>query len=281
MIIDAHTHITRDPAYADRLVEAERAIGVDKFVTFGAGPAGDWATNADVLAAAEKYPDTIIPFAYVTLGQVTPADIDAYAGQGFKGFKFINPTAPYNDIFFMRVYAKIEELGLPVYFHTGIVASLGNETGFDLDTSRHKVINLDRVARRFPKLTIFAAHLGNPDYGEAGMLTRWYPNLYFDLTGSTLKKKPPEFISQLLWWDEAPWRPEGKKPQKERVLGVYNNDPQGRGPWEKIVFGTDVAPEKVAEVKADYDRLADALELPERLREAIFGGTAAELLGLS
>ncbi len=285
MMIDAHTHLkspTADATYLDRMVEAERAIGVEKFVTFGAGPAGDWASNDEVLAAAEKHPDTVIPFAYVTLGQVTPGEIEDHVKRGFKGFKFINPTAPYGEVFYMRVYAKLEELGVPAYFHTGIVASLGDERGWDLDTYRHKVIHLDRVLRRFPNLVVFAAHLGNPDYGEAGMLTRWYPNLYFDLSGSTLKKKRPEFLRELLWWDESPQRARGEKVEKKGglVLGTYNNDPLGRGPWEKIVFGTDVAPEKVAEVKGDYDRLVEALGLPERLRSAIFGGTAAGALAL-
>jgi len=283
MIIDAHTHLKSGEDYLKRLVEAERAVGADKFITFGAGPAGDWATNEQVLAAAEKYPGMIIPFAYVTLGQVTPLRIEEYARRGFGGFKFINPTAPYSEAFYMKVYAKIEELGLPVYFHTGIVASLGNERGFDLDTYRHKVIHLDRVLRRFPDLTVFAAHLGNPDYGEAGMLARWYPNLYFDLSGSTLKKKSPEFIREILWWSESPQRAAGGEERVdsgELVLGTYNNDPYGRGPWEKIIFGTDVAPEKVAEVKADYDSLMARLELPARLRKAVLGGTAARALGL-
>ena len=283
MIIDAHTHLKAGDDYLKRLVDAEQTIGADRFITFGAGPAGNWATNDEVLAAAEKHPDMIIPFAYVTLGQVTPGRIEEYARRGFCGFKFINPTAPYSDSFYMRVYAKIEELSLPVYFHTGIVASMGNERAFDLDTYRHKVIHLDRVLRNFPGLVVFAAHLGNPDYGEAGMLTRWYPNLYFDLSGSTLKKKSPSFIREILWWSESPQRAAGVAAKEsasgELVLGTYNNDPLGRGPWEKIVFGTDVAPEKVAEVKADYDSLMARLELPARLTEAVLGATAARALG--
>jgi predicted TIM-barrel fold metal-dependent hydrolase len=276
MMIDAHTHITGEPDYLKRLVDAELAIGMDRFVTFGAGPAGRWATNDEVLAAAEKYPDMIIPFAYVTLGQVTPREVELYARRGFKGFKCINPTLPYNDGFFMPIYAKMAELALPVYFHTGIVSALGDERGFNIDTERHKIIHLDRILRKFPELVVLAAHLGNPDYGEGGMLLRWWPNLYSDLSGSTLKKKTPAFLKEILWWDEAPGR-SGRS--KEISLGTYNNDPYGRGPWEKIVFGTDVSPDKVTEVKADYDRLMDALELPQRLRDAVFGGNAAKALG--
>ena len=176
----------------------------------------------------------------------------------------------------MPIYAKMEELGVPVYFHTGIVGRWGDgEKDLDVDTYRNKVIFLDRAARAFPKLTIIGAHLGNPDYGEGAMLMRWHPNLYFDLSGSSLKAYPPEFFGKLLWW-HAPDAPGG-----QRVLGSYNTDPLGRGPWEKIVFGTDVDPSKVAEVKGDYDRLVEALGLSERVKATIFGGTAAKILGLA
>ena len=110
------------------MVEAEKAIGVDKFVTFGAGPEGPWATQTQVLAAAERYPDMIIPFAYVPLGKVTRKGNRRVVKRGFKGFKCINPTKPYNDDSFMKMYAKMEELGVPVYFHTGIVGRWGDQS---------------------------------------------------------------------------------------------------------------------------------------------------------
>jgi hypothetical protein len=273
-MIDMHTHLKGTAGYAERMVEAEKAIGVHRFVTFAAGPGGDWATNAQILAAAEKHAE-IIPFAYVQLGKVTPRQLGDCVRQGFKGFKCINPSKPYNDDAFMPLYARMEELGVPVLFHTGIVGGFGNTRAYDIDTYRHKVIFLDRAVRKFTGLNVIGAHLGNPDYAEAAMLTRWHPNLYFDISGSTLKAKKPEFFSELFWWSAPPKR--SGKP----VLGTYNVDPFGRGPWEKIVFGTDVDPSKVAEVKADYDRLMDALELPADIRAAIFGGTAAKLLGLS
>jgi len=274
MIIDMHTHMRVDEGYAERLVEAHRAVGIGKFVTFGAGPGDEWATNAQILEIAERFPDVIIPFAYAPLGHVTPRQLGEYAAQGFKGFKCINPTRPYNDDSYMPLYARMEELGLPVYFHTGIVGRFGEQGKYDIDTHRHKVIFLDRAARKFPGLNIIGAHLGNPDYGEAAMMMRWHPNLYFDLSGSSLKANPPEFFGRLFWW-RAPEKAVGAK-----VLGEYSNDPYGRGPWEKVVFGTDVDPEKVAEVKDDYERLMDAIGLSEKERRAIYGETAAKILGI-
>ena len=49
--------------------------------------------------------------------------------------------------------------------------------------------------RKFPDL-------GNPDYGEAWMMCRGHSNTYFDLSGSTLKKKTPAFFEEMLWWEK-------------------------------------------------------------------------------
>jgi len=48
---------------------------------------------------------------------------------------------------------------------------------------------LDLIARHWPTLTVIGAHLGNPDYAEAGEVARWNFNLYFDLTGSSSSRK--------------------------------------------------------------------------------------------
>ena len=57
-------------------------------------------------------------------------------------------------------------------------------------------------------------------------------------------------------------------------------DRRGRGPWDKILFGTDVSIDMMGDVMEDYRRMMEALELPEATRAAIMGGTAAELLEL-
>ena len=57
---------------------------------------------------------------------------------------------------------------------------------------------LNPIARDFLFLSIIGVYLGNPQHEKATMAARWNPNLYFDLTGSTLKKKSPEFLLSLL-----------------------------------------------------------------------------------
>ncbi|MHC4916253.1 MAG: hypothetical protein ACYTGB_12255, partial [Planctomycetota bacterium] len=55
---------------------------------------------------------------------------------------------------------------------------------------------------------------------------------------------------------------------------------RGRGPWEKILFGTDVSIDMMGDVMADYRGLMEALDLPRETRAAVMGGTAASLLGV-
>ena len=63
---------------------------------------------------------------------------------------------------------------------------------------------LDTISRVCPKTTLQGAHLGNPWYEEAAEAARWNPNLYFDVTGSTLLKFIKlgrlERLSEILWW---------------------------------------------------------------------------------
>ncbi|MCK5844328.1 MAG: amidohydrolase family protein, partial [Victivallales bacterium] len=176
---------------------------------------------------------------------------------------FILPKVCYHDETLYPWYQRAEELGMPVLFHLGIVARVPGRRD-RVDNNLMRPVYLDTIARSFPDLTIIGAHLGNPWYDEACMSCRWNPNLYFDLSGSTLKKKKPEFIGELLWWGD----------------GTYKQycDAEGRGAWEKIVFGSDVLAEDIHDVVEDYERFADALELTDEIREAVFYGTAEKLL---
>ena len=50
--------------------------------------------------------------------------------------------------------------------------------------------------------------------------------------------------------------------------------------WEKIVFGSDVAPALVADVVSDYETLMDGLDLSPELQEQVWYGTGARILGI-
>jgi uncharacterized protein len=262
MQIDAHVHYSKDPAHLDGLLRASDKIGTDKIVIFSTqGNAG--ADHDGVRQAYRAHPDRLIPFARLVPDMHTPADVRGFKEQGFVGFKCIKVRRNYDDHAYYPLYAAAAECGMPILFHLGIVAR--SDRDFDISSDRMRPIYLDTLARAFPTLRILGAHLGNPWYEEAAMAARWNSNLWFDLSGSTLKAKSPEFIRSLLWWDKPghPYKGHG-----------------GKLPWDKIVFGTDVGNDWIEDVYRDYVRLCDTLEIGAADRQKIFGGNAAELLGL-
>ena len=177
--------------------------------------------------------------------------------------KFIAPQRPYSDTRYFPLYERAQDLGMPGLFHLGIV--MNSERWRDANSNMMRPIHLDYIARNFPELKIIGAHLGNPWYEEATMSCRWNPNLYFDLSGSTLKKKTAEFLGGLLWWTQD----------------TAYKSPDRTGAWQKIVFGSDVHASQVADVINDYEKVMTDLEMDSDLREAVWYGTGAKILGLA
>lgn len=257
MIIDVHHHLSSDPKCWDQLAEECGRLGIEKVVVFG--------RSEDTLKAMAAYPDLIVGFGYFRLGEDSPSLIDDFRHMGFKGVKFIRPAKNYDDKTYYPVYGRMEGYGMIAIFHLGIVARSAQDKYRDIDNNRHRPIYLDTIARAFPDLQIIGAHLGNPWYDEAGMACRWNPNLYFDLSGSTLKKKSADYLASILWWT-----PETRY-----------KDPMGRHAWEKIVFGSDVGINEIHDVLEDYRGVMGEIGLSDELQQKVFGGTMAKLLGLT
>jgi len=263
MRIDAHVHYDTAEGYVDRLVEEEKRLGFDKVCLNGALWLDFKDGNKLVAQAMAKYPDVIVGFGFIPLGEVGPQEVRDLHQQGFKGLKMIRPPARYDDKAFYPIYRAAEELGMVCLFHLGIVARTPLDGRYDVNNDRHRPVYLDTIARAFPTLNIIGAHFGNPWYEEAAMICRWNPNLYFDLSGSSLKAKPPQFFDQLLWWTET----------------SQYRDPQGRHAWAKMIFGSDVAIELIEDVMNDFQRTMDAINLRPDLQQLVFGDTMATLLG--
>lgn len=265
MIIDAHHHVESEKGYADKLYETAKKLKIDKICLMGVPDFYQFSTNKDVYSAIKKHGDVFIGFASFDLGRGEKISVlKKYKEQGFKGIKFIVPKKNYDDRGFYPVYREIEKLKLVALFHTGIVARRESIRKYDIDNDRMRPIYLDTIARAFPDLNIVCAHLGNPWYEEGAMSLRWNPNLYADLTGSTLKRMKPEQIRSLLWW---------KRTSRYK-------DPLGRGAWEKIVFGSDVPYHEIADVYNDYKKMMNALKVDKETQKMVFGGTMAKLLGI-
>ncbi|MBA7490981.1 hypothetical protein ES702_01525 [subsurface metagenome] len=266
MIIDFHEHLYDRKGYVDKLVRECKRLGIDKVCISGLGRHHGMLGNDGVKEAFTKYPDVITGFGYIRLGVDNVATVDTLYEKGFKGLKVIRPPANYDDKQFYPIYARAQDYGMPILFHLGILARREDEASFDVSFNRMRPAYLDTIARAFPKLTLVGAHLGNPWYEEACEVARWNPNVYFDLSGSTLKKKKPSFFKEILWWT-------GKQTFHYEGLG-------GKGPFEKIVFGGDVPCELIEDVLNDYRKLLDDLKVPKKIQHKVFGGTVADILNL-
>ena len=116
---------------------------------------------------------------------------------------------------------------------------------------------------------MIGAHCGNPEYEWAAEVARWNPNLFFDLSGSTLTKMSSRLgdFKNLFWWSgKAEWKTE-----------TAANDSSA---FIKLVFGSDSGLDGIERVLKQYRALFKACEVPASTQGMIMGGTLASILGL-
>jgi predicted TIM-barrel fold metal-dependent hydrolase len=264
MIVDAHHHIEGTAAYTRKLLRAMDKLGIDYLFAMGLPDCYQHSTNDQVERAIKDSKGRIVGFGFVDLGRDRPDKVDELRDRGFRGLKLICPKYPYDHGSLYPIYERAQALGMPGLFHLGVVAYRPGFEDRDISSARMRPIHLDPVARAFPKWVMIGAHLGNPWHKEAAMCARWHVNLFFDLSGSTLKKCTPEEIGHWLWW---------RKDTRYR-------DPKKRHAWEKIVFGSDVDAHEIHDVINDYRIVMETNRVPANVQEKVWGKTAAGWLKL-
>ncbi len=276
MLIDCHHHyLLNEKEYLQKLVEECTRLRMDKVCLLASGEEMGIADNEMVKDACDRYPDLFIGFGYVKLGVDGPHVVDDLHSQGFRGIKVTRPKYNYDDKRFYPIYAKAAILSMPILFHVGTVMRTPTDEFFDVSCDRMRPIYLDTIARAFPKLTVIGAHLGNPWYEEASMTLFWNPNIYFDLSGSTLKRKGADFFRETLWWMGDTLKRLARDPERSWYREAFN-----KHPFEKILFGTDVPYYEVEQVVNEYEKVLTDMNLSSDLKKKVFGETMARLLGL-
>jgi len=146
-----------------------------------------------------------------------------------------------NDPKIYPIYAKAQELNIPVLLHTG-------SSKFGASRMKYgQPIFLDDVARDFPKLTLLMAHSGRGCwYHEAFFLARHHSNVYMEVSGL-----PPKHLLKYF-------------PELEKIS-------------DKVVFGSDWP--GVNEIGKNIQQIMD-LPLSDRAKENILGENAARILNL-
>jgi uncharacterized protein len=263
-LVDAHVHHNGDPAFLKELLgRLEKHNGIAFLLV-----RPEHLTQVTEFMAS--HPGRLIGFGDVNIDAPEVLDqIDRFHKAGFRGLGEISRTRkPYDDPSYTPVYDRAAKYGMMLLFHTGIVNRTRPEVAEDVSVDRLRVTHLDNIARRYPNITIIGAHLGNPDYAWAGEIARWNPNLYFDVSGSTLIKKQedPAFFKTIFWWSSvaSPHTP------KSQVSA-----------FEKLIFGSDVFGGELQEFDQSlerYKRMLDACGVSPEAQANIFGGTLLRIL---
>jgi predicted TIM-barrel fold metal-dependent hydrolase len=263
-IIDGHVHYNGDPAFLQKLLAKMESVDGMAFVLV---PPVDMDTAVPIIHA---HPDRLVGFAEIDLDSPHAIeDIDIAHEAGFRGIGELEYVRHnFDDPIYFPIYKRAEKYHMIALFHTGIVNRMHPNVSTNVSIARMRVTRLDLIARMFPKLTIVAAHMGNPDYTWAAEISRWNPNLYVDLTGSSLIKKQNDyaFFKSIFWWSGvvSPHTPKSKHSAFERL--VFGSD----------VFGGDL-PEFDRELKR-YHEMLDACGVPKQSQEYIFSGTLWHIL---
>jgi predicted TIM-barrel fold metal-dependent hydrolase len=209
--------------------------------------------NELVAEACRQHPDVFSGFGSVDplKGARAVAELDTIAGLGLKGVK-LHPTlqafAP-DDEAHWPLYARCQELGLLILFHTGtsgIGAGQPGGQGLRLDYARP--IRLDAVAADHPHLRVLAAHFGFPWHQELLAIALHKTNVYIDISGWAPRYIPAEVVREM----------------KGRLQNQF-------------LFGSDypfIQPQRCLEELAE-------MEIPEPALQKILVGNGSQLLGLS
>ena len=269
-IVDVHVHFdAKNPNFLPDLLRISERLNLTACLLT---PFEDRKVVAD---AAKQHPSQIMPFGFVDLDapdvvkQVEELHVMGYRGLGELEFV----KKPYNDPSYFPVYELANGYGWIVLFHTGIVLRKKFDEPEDVASGRMRPIYLEEIARRFPQLTVLGAHSGNPEYEWAAEIARWNPNVFFDLSGSTLTKMHGRLgdFQKIFWWSSTEWH------SAEWKVKTPNNDPSA---FIKLVFGSDTSLGEIESVVSQYHALFDACDVPERTRKMIMGGTLSQMLGL-
>ena len=273
MLIDIHTHtpapteVMPTPSPADHL---QAMSVVDRFVVFpfatrwtpegvadgynasGANP------NDQVHQFISTCPDRAIGFCTVDPRHPSALDeIDRCVGDlGLKGIKMgpiYQHFSPLDEQP-QAVYAKAQELGLPILLHEG--------TSYTPDCRliHADVIQWDEVAYRFPELRIVLAHMAHPWQVDCIAVIRKRPHVYADI--SALHVRPWSAYNCMRLATE--W-----------------------GVLDKLIFGSDYPIFTPAQTMAGLRATNDILEgtalprVPEEEIEAIIHRDSLQLLGLT
>jgi len=280
-IFDIHMHFPRNWEQPDAdpkpLVENlyQRALeaGITKANFLCGGRFG--ISHEASIKHALRHPDLFIPTAMIDPETTTPERLGELRDLGYRGLKMIGVLRDYDCPDYFPIYEKAQEFGWPVLLHMGVIGggidyrvthprrdpqaaeAYGRMRQFaamprNISATRMRPFHLDTIANNFPSLRLIGAHLGGTgNYDEAASVARWRHNVYFDFSGGTTIERHAV---------------------ERRLIGHEIG-------FEKLIFGSDTAPEKIADHIRRWDTIFDLLDVPADARERMWWENGAEIYG--
>jgi predicted TIM-barrel fold metal-dependent hydrolase len=280
-IFDIHMHFPRNwekpnaspgPPVANLYRHAKEA-GITKANLLCGGRFG--ITHEASIKLAHKYDDLFIPTAMIDPETMTPARLKELRAMGYRGLKMIGVLRDYDCPDYFPVYETAEKFGWPILLHMGVVgggldyalthprrdpeaANMWRRWGSmavprNMSAMRMRPFHLDTIANNFPRLKLIGAHLGGTgNYDEAASVARWRHNVYFDFSGGTTIERHA---------------------LERRLIGHEIG-------FEKLIFGSDTAPDRIGHHIRRWDTIFDMLDVPDDCRERMWWENGAELYGL-
>jgi predicted TIM-barrel fold metal-dependent hydrolase len=246
-------HVPLDEHWA-AMQEVDRAV----VLAFDAPDIGLVVPNEYVSDYVQQHPEKLIGFASVDPKRPNAPYIleDAVKRLGMRGLK-IAPIYQHFDPWSSEALTLLEAadaLRIPVLWHQG--------TTFVRDSPLNlaRPVLLDEVARRFPELRMWVAHLGHPWCDELVVTIRKHPHFYTDM--SALHPRPLQFYFAMMSAVEY-------------------------GVADKVLFGTDYPFTTLEASLAGLRNINKVVEgtgmprVPEEVIEGIIHRDTLGLLGLS
>jgi predicted TIM-barrel fold metal-dependent hydrolase len=248
-VINAHAHF-HGPNEVEEKRELWDALGYERVcMSF---------QNEEVLKLAHRYPGYILPFYHLDLDTEGPEEVSIAKDQGFVGLKLIGPAKPYADGSYFPVYERAQELDLPALIHTGFLA-FGKGRGVRQENLRPTY--LITIATFFPRFRMLGAHLGNQWPMEAVEAMMECDNVWFDMSGGTVRHYPASWFRWL--FERVDRNKTGGKPKIDLSL------------VGKLIFGSD-NPDDTMEF---YQSFMSALAIPEAVQRKVYHDNAVAWLG--
>jgi hypothetical protein len=263
-LIDVHEHFDGEPGVLQQmLIKLQGADAIGFLLVTQAG-------FPEASKFIHEHPDRFVGFGDIKLDDPNVLrEIDQFHHADFRGLGEITSSEKnYDDPSYWPIYDRAAKYHMILLFHTGTVVRPDPGKPENVSFDRMRATRLDLIARHWPQLIIIGAHLGNPDYAEAAEVARWSPNLYFDLSGSSLIKMSSNlgFFRSIFWWS-----------------GVVSPHTPAGGPdaFEKLVFGSDIFHGELGEFDAGqkrYHDMLDACHVSQNVQAMIFSGTMWHIL---